>query len=51
MAIEEKLKLHADRGEIVPNRKLLKTPFQIEKIKESAAPVSYTHLDVYKRQE
>lgn len=37
MAIEEKLKLHADRGEIVPNRKLLKTPFQIEKIKESAA--------------
>ena len=37
MAIEEKIKLHADRGEIVPNRKLLKTPFQIEKIKESAA--------------
>ena len=37
MAIEEKLKLHADRGEIVPNHKLLKTPFQIEKIKESAA--------------
>lgn len=37
MAIEEKLKLHADRGEIVPNRKLLKTPFQIEKIKESVA--------------
>ena len=30
MAIEEKIKLHADRGEIVPNRKLLKTPFQIE---------------------
>lgn len=37
MAIEEKIKHHADRGEIVPNRKLLKTPFQIEKIKESAA--------------
>lgn len=37
MAIEEKLKFHADKGEIVPDRKLLKTPFQIEKIKESAA--------------
>lgn len=37
MAIDEKIKLHADKGEIVPDRKLLKTPFQIEKIKESAA--------------
>lgn len=37
MAIEEKMALHAARGEIVPSRKLLKTPFQIEKIKESAA--------------
>lgn len=37
MAIEEKMALHAARGEIVPGRKLLKTPFQIEKIKESAA--------------
>lgn len=37
MGIEEKMALHADRGEIVPGRKLLKTPFQIQKIKESAA--------------
>ena len=37
MPIEEKMLLHADRGEIVPRRELLKTPFQIEKIKESAA--------------
>jgi methionyl aminopeptidase len=37
MAIEEKMNLHAERGEIVPKRKLLKTPYQIEKIKESAA--------------
>ena len=37
MPIEEKILLHADRGEIVPKRELLKTPFQIEKIKESAA--------------
>ena len=36
MPIEEKMQLHADRGEIVPGRKLLKTPFQIEKIKASA---------------
>ena len=33
MPIEEKIKLHRDRGEIVPSRKLLKTPAQIEKIK------------------
>ena len=37
MPIEEKIKLHRDRGEIVPSRKLLKTPAQIEKIKKSAA--------------
>lgn len=37
MAIDEQIGLHAERGEIVPSRKLLKTPFQIEKIKESAA--------------
>ena len=36
MPIEEKMQLHADHGEIVPSRKLLKTPFQIEKIKASA---------------
>ena len=37
MAIEEKMALHAARGEIVPSRRLLKTPAQIAKIKESAA--------------
>jgi methionyl aminopeptidase len=37
MAIEERMRIHADKGEIVPPRKLLKTPAQIEKIKESAA--------------
>ena len=37
MPIEEKIMLHAEKGEIVPTRKMLKTPFQIEKIKESAA--------------
>lgn len=37
MPIEEKIKLHRDNGEIVPSRKLLKTPEQIEKIKKSAA--------------
>ncbi len=37
MAIEEKIQLHAEKGEIVPTRKLLKTPAQIEKIKASAA--------------
>ena len=31
------MRIHADRGEIVPTRSLLKTPHQIEKIKESAA--------------
>lgn len=36
MAIDEKLLLHTKQGEIVPSRKLLKTPFQIEKIRESA---------------
>ena len=37
MPIEEQMRIHADRGEIVPTRSLLKTPHQIEKIKESAA--------------
>ena len=37
MPIEEKMLLHAEKGEIVPTRKLLKTPAQIEKIKTSAA--------------
>ena len=37
MPIEEKMLMHAERGEIVPSRSLLKTPAQIEKIKESAA--------------
>ena len=37
MPIEEKILLHKERGEIVPARKLLKTPAQIEKIRESAA--------------
>ena len=37
MPIEEKILLHKERGEIVPSRKLLKTPAQIEKIRESAA--------------
>ncbi|WP_346906654.1 methionyl aminopeptidase [Faecalicatena orotica] len=37
MAIDEQITLHAEKGEIVPSHKLLKTPFQIEKIKESAA--------------
>lgn len=37
MPIEEKMLLHADHGEIVPKRELLKTPYQIQKIKESAA--------------
>ena len=36
-ADRRKIKLHRDRGEIVPSRKLLKTPAQIEKIKKSAA--------------
>lgn len=37
MAIEDKMKIHEEKGEIVPDHKLLKTPFQIEKIKASAA--------------
>ena len=37
MPVEEQMRIHADRGEIVPTRSLLKTPHQIEKIKESAA--------------
>ena len=34
MPIEEKIMMHAERGEIVPTRKILKTPFQIEKIRK-----------------
>src|SRR5699024_6962047 len=37
MPIEEKMMLHAEKGEIVPTRQLLKTPAQIEKIRISAA--------------
>lgn len=37
MQIEEKIQLHKDNGEIVPSRKILKTPYQIEMIKKSAA--------------
>lgn len=37
MQIEERIRLHKDNGEIVPTRKLLKTPYQIEMIKKSAA--------------
>ncbi len=37
MPIEEYILRHAENGEIVPSREILKTPFQIEKIKESAA--------------
>ena len=37
MPIEEKMMLHAEKGEIVPTRQLLKTPEQIEKIRISAA--------------
>ena len=37
MQIEEKIKLHKDNGEIVPSRKILKTPYLIEMIKKSAA--------------
>ena len=36
MPIEEKMLMHAEKGEMVPTRKLLKTPAQIEKIKISA---------------
>lgn len=37
MPIEDRIKQHEKNGEIVPKLKLLKTPLQIEKIKESAA--------------
>jgi methionyl aminopeptidase len=37
MAIDDKIAIHARRGEIVPPRSILKTPEQIEKIKASAA--------------
>lgn len=37
MQIEEQIRLHKANGEIVPPKKILKTPFQIEMIKKSAA--------------
>ena len=37
LPIEEKIKIHKQRGEIVPTLCMLKTPEQIEKIKKSAA--------------
>lgn len=49
MPIEEKMLLHAEKGEIVPTRKLLKTPEQIEKIKISAA-LNTAVLDQVSRQ-
>lgn len=36
MFMDEKIALHAANGEIVPSRSIIKTPAQIEKIKESA---------------
>ena len=36
MHIDEKIAMHAMHGEIVPSRSILKTPAQIEKIRESA---------------
>lgn len=36
MLIEERIAFHESRGEIVPNRSIIKTPAQIEKIRESA---------------
>lgn len=36
MPIEEKIMMHAEKGEIVPTRDLLKTEEQIEKIRKSA---------------
>lgn len=36
MAIDEKIMLHAEKGEIVPRRNMLKTKAQIEKIRVSA---------------
>ena len=36
MQIEERIAFHESRGEIVPNRSIIKTPAQIEKIRESA---------------
>ena len=37
MPIEDRIQVHARRGEIVPKQKILKTPAQIEMIKKSAA--------------
>ena len=49
MPIEEKIMMHAERGEIVPTRKILKTPFQIEKIRKSAE-LNTAILDAVARQ-
>lgn len=37
MAMDDKIKLHALKGEIVPPHNIIKTPAQIEKLKASAA--------------
>jgi len=36
MSIDQKIMMHADRGEITPSRDMLKTPQQIEAIRKSA---------------
>lgn len=36
MLMEERIAFHESRGEIVPSRRIIKTPAQIEKIRESA---------------
>ena len=36
MAMDEKIALHAEKGEIVPDHSMIKTPEQIEKIRISA---------------
>ena len=36
LAMDEKIRLHADNGEIVPTHEMIKTPAQIEKIRISA---------------
>lgn len=38
MPIEEQMRIHADRGEIVPTRSLLKTPHRLKRSKR--APLS-----------
>ena len=46
MPIEEKIMMHAERGEIVPTRKILKTPFQIEKIRKRIQTVEVDALSM-----